>query len=73
MKYLRFEPHVEHAICFIQNQVRHSSQIGCTSFKVINQTTRSSNHNLNTISVGFEVIEMFNIVILDQISLDQED
>lgn len=48
--YLRLESHIKHAISLVKHQVRHSSQIRCSTLEVVNETTRSRDNNLYAIS-----------------------
>jgi len=41
--YLWFKSHVKHPVCFIQNQICATSQIGCSCLKEVNQATWSCN------------------------------
>lgn len=51
---LRFKPHVQHAVSFVQHQIGATTQISLTALQEINETTRSGDANLNTLNKNRE-------------------
>ena len=44
---LGFEPHVQHAVSLVQNQVRRAPQIRLAHLQVVQQTTGRRDHHLS--------------------------
>lgn len=54
---LWFKAHVQHAVCFIQNQVCAASQVGLSSLEEVNETARCGNADLNTYVLEVYIID----------------
>ena len=56
---LRFESHVEHSVCFVQNKTRDSCEIRCLNLDHVNHSSRSCDNNLSS---RLQVLWLFPLI-----------
>lgn len=54
---LWFKAHVQHAVCFIQDQVGAASQVGLSSLEEVNETAWCGDADLNAYVVEIYIID----------------